>query len=492
MPNRTITQVNNGSRGTVAEVLERCGGFASTVRIADAPARVRLRLRAQLAIVLAMTFEADSHEESRRVTDWARRSRGPHPLLGTHERVGRMEAIVASVIRARSGGGEWAVIGRTGASACAVALCLGSAADLPWSELESAQLAAVELGARFGLATILGPHLFEDAPCVAAVAGAVAASRVLGLPRERMSDAIARALAQPQISPFRARGVSRAAAATLEGVIAAELAFEGPSGLAVEVGGSLSFARGALSDLGKSWFAETIHIDEHAVPVSAQTAIDAAREVAAQARVSRGSPLHAGDVRSVELETTLFGAAPSVREQLAHAVSVTLQTTPERVRVRHAWDLTSALLFRVADAIQPSALFAGASMRELANAPAIVLRIADELGLEPPPLGQIASDLTRALSSRGGSTGVIRLAIPFANRVTLTTTDGARYAADRAVARGAPDASDDRVLSIARERFIAAAEKRIGVWRAQRAFESIVDPPARQTVPSFLERLAAV
>ncbi len=398
---------------------------------------------------------------------------------------------MASIARARSGGGEWALIGRTGAPACAVALCLGAAANLSWRDFESAQLAAVELAARFGLATVLGPHLYEDAPCVAAVAGAVAAARVMNLSAERMTDAIVRALAQPQLSPFRVRGVTRTAAATLDGVIAAELAFEGSGELAIEAPAPLSFARGAFAELGKTWFSETIHIDEHAAPASVQTAIDAAREVAAQARASRRAPLRGEDIRAIAIETTLFGAAPTIRDELTSAVATALGAPRERVRVRHAWDLTSALLFRIADAVDVRALFSAASLRELANAPAVLLRVGEGLGLEVPPLGQIASDLTRAMSLRGGS-GTAGLAIPFGNRVTLDTNNGERYAADRATGRGSPSASDARVLAIARERFIAAAEKRLGAWRAQRAFEAIVDPSSRQTVASFVERLAAV
>lgn len=436
-----------------------------------------------------MTFAADTNDEARRATAWAKRSSGPHPLLGTGERAARMEAVVASIVRGR--GGEWALVGRTGAPACAVALCLGAAGNMSWSDLESAQLAAVELGARFGLATVLGPHLFEDAPCVAAVAGAVAAARVMGLPGERMTDAIARALAQPQVSPFRARGVTRTAAATLDGMIAAELAFEGKGDLTIDTQGPLSFARGTFDELGRTWLAETIHIDEHAAPASAQTAIDAAREVAAQAYASRRSPLRGHDVRAITIETTLFGAAPIVRDELARAVASMLQAAPERVTVRHAWDLTSTLLFKVAEAVDVRALFAGASLRELASAPTVLIRIAEGLGLEAPPIGQIASDLSRVMSLRGGA-GTTGLAIPFGNRVTLETNNGERYAADRATGRGCPGAPDERVLAIARERFIKAAEKRLGAWRAQRAFEAIADPSPRQTVASFLERLTGV
>jgi len=481
MPDRSPT-----SRGALEEILEQCGAFAVGVRVATAPARVRLRLRAQLATVLAMAFSAGEHDEAKRATAWARRSAGPHPLLGTSARVGRMEAILASATRAR--GGEWALLGRTGAPACVVALCLGAPAGLSRDDLDSAQLAAVELGARFGLATVLGPHLFEDAPCVAAVAGSVAAARVLGLPSPSMTAAIAGALAQPQLSSFRSRDVTHTAAATLDGMIAAELAFEGRRAPSLATDGPLSFARGAFVDLGKSWFAETIHIDEHAAPVSAQTALDAAREVAAQVHASRRAPLRAEDVRAVEVETTAFGHA--LRDELARAVAAVLSTTSERVRVRHAWELTSALLFSVAEATDPRALFAGVTMRELAGAPVLLRRIAEGLGLEAPPLGQLAADLSRAWSLRSGS--LHRLALPFGNRVTLTTNDGARYAAERMIGRGAPDASDDRVLAIARERFLAAASPHLGGWRAQRAFEAIVDPPARQTAATLLERLEVV
>jgi hypothetical protein len=407
------------------DVHKRCGAFAASLE--RVPASVRPRMRAQLAAVIAASFRAGDDE----LTAWARRSSGPHPLLPFGDGVARMESIVAGVARAADA--EWAILGRAGAPAIIAAISLGAAADKTFVDLERAQLAAVELGLRFGLATMLGPHLGTDAPATSAVAGAVAACRMLGLDADKTTTAIMRA----------ASGGS-----TLDGVIAAELAFDGAPSKPLRHA-RLAFAPGVFARLGEVWLASTIQLGS-----PADTAIEATREVFAQARAVRKRPLCADDVQRLDIETSIFG----MRAPLDVGVP------RERVTVRHAWDLTSAALLRVAESVDARHLFRDATARELATA---LVRAGEGLGLDVPPMTQIASDLMRivALRSRGFDPKPVTLGA----RAHLTTRDGHRFSADRSEPE---PPSSDRTLSMARAQLIGAAGSR----RGQRIYDAIVAP----------------
>lgn len=433
------------------DVLERCGAFAASVD--RVPSSLRPLLRAQLAAVLAAAVAAPEDE----LTRWARRSKGPHPLLPFAEGVARMESIVAGV--ARADGAEWGLLGRAGAPAIVTALSLGAAADQTFEELERAQLVAVELGLRFGLATVLGPHLGSDTPAVSAVAGAIAAARILRLDAAQTSRALARALAQPQLAVFRVADRVSAASATLDGVIAAELAFEGgplPSLRADR----LSFAPGVFARLGEVWLTSTVQLG---TPM--QAVHDAAHEVFAQSRAVRRAPLHPDDVRRLEIETTILRGR------------IELGVPEERVETRHAWELTSALLFRVAESVDPRHFFRDTSARELAIA---LYRVAAGLGLEVPPLTQVLGDVTRLLSLR--SRGFEPRAIVPGARVHLTTRDGHRFSADRS---DPTPPGGDRLLSLARARLLAAA----GPRRGQQIFDAIRAPRAHMRIRELVAML---
>lgn len=434
MPNATIR-----SRGSMEDVLLRCGVFAASLQ--RIPPGLRVRLRAQLVAVVAASLAAADTPE----TAWARRSSGPHPLLGFSHGVARMESIVAGVSRA--GGAEWALLGRAGAPAVIAALSLGAAAGVTMEDVELAQLAGVELALRFGLATVLGPHLFDDAPCVAPVAAAVAAARILGLDARQMADAIGRAMTE---------------SSALDGVIAAEHAFERG---ARSMTAPFSCAPAAFARLGDAWLARTVQINAYDAPASAQSAIEGTREVLAQARVVRRT-VPANEVRSFEIESSLFGASNHNRERFINAIAAT-GIPRATITVRHAWDLTSTILFHVAETIDARTL-----VRDVTSLAARLARVAQSAGLGTPPITQLAADATR----------LVRLRTTFdphpfmpGNRVVLTTTDGQRFVADRS---DPPSVSDERCLVIARGRLLAAATPRMGARRADRLFEAMTRPRA--------------
>ena len=435
MPNATIR-----SRGSMEDVLLRCGAFAAS--LGRIPSGLRIRLRAQLVAVVAASLSADQRD----VTAWARRSTGPHPLLGFSHGVARMESIVAGV--ARAAGAEWGLLGRAGAPAIVAALSLGAAAGKTLEEVELAQAAAVELALRFGLATMLGPHIFDDAPCVAAVAGAVASGRILGLDARQMANAIASAMTE---------------SSALDGVIAAEHAFESAGRNASP---SFAFAPAAFARLGDAWLARTVQINAHSAPASAQSAIDGTREVLAQARVVRRT-VPANQVRSLEVESSIFGASLQSRPRLIAAIAQT-GVPVETIRVRHAWDLTSTILFRVAETIDARTHF-----KDVASLPLRLARVAQSVGLGTPPVTQLAADATRLLRLRSGAFDPQPFSL--GNRVLLTMTDGQRFAADRS---DPPAVSDERALGIARARLLTVATARFGARRAERLFEAIARPRA--------------
>lgn len=522
--------------------LETWGAFASSLRPEQIPASARRRLRMQVASVLGAIFAADADPGAERVTRWARRSSGPHPLLSSGEKVARMEALAASAARSCAlDFDDYCLVGHTGHSAVVVPLVLGAAADLPWRDLEVAQAAAVELGARLGLATFLGPQNGQNLPFVHHAAAAVAAGRVLRLDARGHAHALALALAQPEAPLWPAflgghdGKILTASTATVHGVMAAELAFDGVTGALDLLDHPRGFlhrfsfapARGALGRLGETWLSETIHVKEHPACAYFQTAIDAAIEVAAQARVLLGRPLEAKDVEAVEIETTLLGAAVHAHAKLRPAaddaplrpneVSFSLSLTTAlallggglrpaalteralaegtaaaramaaRTTVRHAWDLTSQLVFRVGGALGFRALFRGTEPRALLAAPMHARASFPELELGVSS-GQLATDLVRLISSlarreESQLPGVLApgtlegLGFPFATRLHLTLAEGTRLGADRAYPRGAPGRPIDEAEEVVRGKLIDAAAAPLGRRRAVKLADTLLDPP---------------
>jgi 2-methylcitrate dehydratase PrpD len=503
------------------DVLVRCGELAATARAEDAPAGVRERLRLLTASTLAAIFAAEHDDDVRRVTTWALRSSGPHPLLPGGESVARLEAIVAGVVRARAHDfDEFALLGRPGAAAVVVPFVLGAAADFPYAEVESAQLVGVEIALRFGLASLLAPHPGDDPASTNVIAGAIVAARILRLDAARTSEALALALAQPQIPalPLVSEGPAHAATEVLAGVLAAELAFDGARArgrlgqMREASASSFVFARGAFEGLGGRWWTETIHPKEHPGPVYVQTAISAAHEVRAQAEAVRRKPLVARDLSEVVVETTILGAARHARDRVAevvarallgHPVGTTLApSSPEgavardlrsvlgRIDVRHAWELTSELLWRGAAAIELPRLFGAAGVRELALAPLRLRRAIADLDVAGPPIAQIGAEVTRIAASLGRGRPASRvLAMPVATRIRATLRDGTRLGADRALPRGAPGVPAAEARAMVRRKLVEASTPRLGVRRAERLADLVLDPPPKLRVREVLSAM---
>jgi 2-methylcitrate dehydratase PrpD len=434
--------------------LARAGAFVAAS--SSAPLEVRARLRVQMAGLLAAVASAPPSPIDR----WALRASGPHPLLGTGATTARMEAIVGSVARARAlDADDFALVGRPAAAAI-VPLLLGAPANLLWSEIEAAQLAGVEVGLRAGIATVLRSHGFADPSSVSAVGSAAAASRILGLDAEATASALGRAASH--------EGTDHGESA-LAGVLAAELAYEGrrdPTRIPAD------FEAHAFDDLGRAWVSGTLHPKAHAAPAHAQTAMDAAHEVTAQAHAILRRPLRAQDVATIELETTMIGAAngSNLREHVRRAFGFA-----HEIRVSHAWELTSELLWRVLSAYDFAPMVKRTSLR----------RALAELDVGAATVTHLVTEVPRLLSRRtaiDAERALRAFSFPLATRLTVvltpSTANGARLRAERTTPRGAPDAPIDEARAIAREKLRALGKRRLA--------EMVLDPPRSLRVGDVL------
>jgi hypothetical protein len=405
-----------------------------------------------MAGVLAATLAAPSSPAD----GWARRASGPHPLVGTGATTARMEASVGSRARARArDADDFGLVGRP-AVAAIVPLVLGAPSNMLWSEIEAAQLVGVEIGLRAGIATILRSHGFSDPSSVASLGAAAAASRILGLDVDATVAALGRAASH--------EGSDHCEAA-LAGVLAAELAYEGqrdPARIPED------FASHAFDDLGHAWVAATLHSKEHAAPAYAQTAIDATRELTAQAHAILRRPLRAQDVERIELETTVLGAA-NASVLVAH-VRRTLGFE-QQVRVSHAWELTSELLWRVLSAYDFGPMVRRASLR----------RALQELDVGAASVTHLAIEVPRLLSRRAAIDARISLqgvSLPFATRLTALLSNGARLRAERTTPRGSPDRPIEEARTIAREKLRSLGRRRLA--------DMVLDPPRSLRVADVL------
>jgi hypothetical protein len=484
------------------DALPRCASFVASASITAAPIAVRARLRLQLANVLAALF-AEPGEQIEATERWARRTHGRHPLLpfAPTDGVARFEALVAAVGRARARDwDDFALLGRTGAGAVLVPIVLAAPADLPWHDVESAQLAAVEVGARFGIGSLFGPHpgslrgqFVDDAAGIGTIVGAAAAARILGLDPMRAREALALAMLQPQVAPVaHATGPLHAASEVVSGVLAAELAFDGVRSA------PRSTVEPAPFGLGRIWLSTTIHCKEHPGSAVAQSAIDAAREVTAQAQALRRRPLVDADVTEIDVETTLLGAARTQRDGLAAAVARTILphatdaqrvALEARVRIHHAWDLTGELLRRAYALVAPIFPLA---QRDLAHGPLRLRRVLADLelaeGAASRGIGALAAEVSKlvlALGRRppGTADDLDGHALPLATRVHVVLRDGTRLSADRVAPRGG---SVEDATTIVRRKLVETAGPHLGARRAERLFAIVTDPGPRLRVSEVL------
>jgi 2-methylcitrate dehydratase PrpD len=295
--------------------------FVSGLCPSDIPVDILHKARCQLASALAACLGARLDPGVRKVlaSIRARKTPGPARLLTTGESVGVHDAVLGNA--AASCAFDWdeiLLLGHPSHSAVNVSLALATARGLDLEAALTAQVAANEVGGRFGLACFFGPQNGQHLPFLHHVAAAAAASRLLELDVEHTAHALAISLAQPQtalwpafLGPLESKVLTAAHPAEL-GLSAAEHAAAGlrgplhildhPRGFF----GRFAFlpARAALGGLGRTWLTHTLQIKRHAACWYFQAPLDAIERL-----VRRTGPLRASDVRSVRCDATLLATA---------------------------------------------------------------------------------------------------------------------------------------------------------------------------------------
>lgn len=206
--------------------------------IDGAPDDVLELCRAQRRSVLAAIAGSSRDRGSKRVLDAiaADAPDGPAPLIGTARRVRADDAIYgACALSIALDFDDYVCFGHTGHSSVLVPLMMAAETGGDGRAQLLAQLAANELEARLGGACLIGPLNGQLWSFIHAAGAAIAAGRMLGLDRERLSHALAIALYQaprPTVPGFMAPDskLLTASEPSLIGVRAARLAARGVTG----------------------------------------------------------------------------------------------------------------------------------------------------------------------------------------------------------------------------------------------------------------------
>ncbi|MBI5481373.1 MAG: MmgE/PrpD family protein [Deltaproteobacteria bacterium] len=317
----------------MTSTIERLASWAARLTLDDVPPRVREKARWQQASVLAASFGGLEDPAARTVVEAARaHGAGPTPVLAGRTRAPRPVAVLANAtLSCTFDFDEILLLGHPGHSAVTVPLALGAELGRTWGEVLTAQVAADEIEARLGLATILGPQNGQLLPFLHCAGAAVAAGRLLGLDERALAHALAVSLAQPPaalwpsfLGAFDVK-VLTAAHGTAMGVWAAELAARGFTG-ALDL---LDHPRGffhrfafvafprALGGLGRAWLADTLQVKLHAACWYYQALLDAVADAAGRLAAERGRPLRGAEVRRVVCRVSFLAEAvdASARER---------------------------------------------------------------------------------------------------------------------------------------------------------------------------------
>ena len=517
--------MHDGGLGTVAR-------WASTLEAGDVPDDVLERCRAQRRSMVAAIAAGRRDPAADRIAGVvaAAGGPGPAPLVGSGAR-GRVEdAIrVAAAYAIAHDYDDYGAFAHPGHSAVLVPLLLACETGTDGAAQLVAQVVANEVACRFGGVALLGPQNGQLWTFVHAVAGAVAAGRLLGLDGDRMQHALALALAQAPraVAPALAGPDSKlllAAEPTVTGVRAARLAAAGVTGpldvLTHREGFWSAFATaplpGMLGRLGDAWATRTLSVK--AVPGCAY--VSAAIEA-----IHRLGPPPADRVARVTVEaslpTLLMDAlsAPAVgRPQAPTPVAVTFSTAwslavaleagwhgpgvlhpdwltshhpalsalAQRVEVAHDPWLTATTASSFAAVVPPRRLVREAGARGLLRARRRAMgaagpRLARDAGrallalLRDPPEGVARRWWDGVAGTDVGSRPDFTMALPA--RVTVMTVDGQEQTAEVLVCEGAAGHPSSPPEVAARHKLHAHAP---GQWGEQgaRAIDMAIDADA--------------
>jgi len=397
---------------------------------------------------------------------------------------------------------DYLFLAHTGHSAVGVSLTLGAARQLTAQQAVPAQAVANELGGRLGASVVLGPHNGQLWVFIQAAGAAAAAARLLNLDAERTAHALALALAAPPYPFFSSLMQSDAkmhivAEATAAGVRAAQLAAAGHSGPLAVLDEDQGFYRGFssapgrfyLEGLGQSWVSLSLAFKPYPGCAYVDTMVDALLDILAAFAKERGRPPAAEEIASVTVEASLLSiqmeelgarfAAPgelppvfNLAFRLPHNAALTLlagrltgaELSPEflsanreailgiaaKVRVVHDWRLSLAVIRALADGLAPFSPLGRMRLRQLRQALREARQnISGALPFDFTNLRRLLGVIdfrealrlyrqTRRSTGDFGAVDFRRFRLPFGARVTVKTSDGREYQAERDIPDGAP------------------------------------------------------
>ncbi len=541
--------VGNGMFASRLESVWPLAEFITNLEVGDIPAGVLHKARCQLASAVAACLGARLEPGVQKVlaSIRARGTTGPARLVTTGEPAGLHEAVLGNATA--SCAFDWdeiLLLGHPSHSAVSVSMALAAVRGLSLESALIAQVAANEVGGRFGMACFLGPQNGQHLPFLHHVAAAAAASRLMSLDVERTAHALAISLSQPQaalwpafLGPMESKVLTAAHPAEL-GLCAAEHAAQGlrgplhildhPRGFF----GRFAFlpARAALGGLGDTWLTHTLQIKRHAACWYFQAPLDAARRL-----LRRTGPLRAKQIRSLHcdatmLATTVHGLAARDREaplspntmnfRLDLSLAVLLlegqltpaQLAPDRLaarqsdlrqvaavtRVRHDPTHSQDMVAAVHGAVNVAGLLGDAGPLDILGA---LARARHEFRGMPGPgggeLGELARSGLAALRTLARDRDpnydfatrnqqVAELALPCGGTVTLILSDGSRFTETARVPAGALNlATGESVVRRKLDHGLALAGADLP--RATQAAQALWQAPLERTVDSLFKEL---
>ncbi|MFH2010764.1 MAG: MmgE/PrpD family protein [bacterium] len=522
--------------------------FISGLTLGDIPASVLTKARMQLASALAAALGARLDPAVRKIQAGiaGRGTEGPVTVLTTGARAPLHDAVLANATSTCAfDWDEILLLGHPSHSAVTVSLGVAEERALPLGDALVAQVAANEVGGRFGLACFFGPQNGQHLPFLHHVSAAAAASKLFGLDAERTAHALAIALAQPQTALWPAfvgaieSKVLTAAHPTELGLSAAEhsaAGLRGPLHILDHQRGFFSRfsflpGRAALGGLGVTWLSETLQVKRHAACWYFQAPLDAAERL-----LQRTGPLRAVDIRGLHCGATLLATAVhglaagdrstllpntmnfqldlSLAQLLLSGKLTPVELSPERLaqdaadlrrvaqvtQIEHAAKLSRATLQAVHRAVDVAGLLGGASALDIATALARARR--EFHGMQGPALAELGEllgstwDAVRALRrSRRRSTpydfadsadAVAGLALPCGGTVTLTLADGSSLTETVEIPSGALHRLAEARLVVDAKLHQGLAIAGVDTAARNRAVSAALDAPLDRSVASLL------
>ncbi len=308
---------------------------------ADVPATVMFAARLQLANMLAAAFAAQAAPEAREVIDAADAlggNSGSATTLLDGQKRPILDAVLCNAAAAMTHDFDDIVwMGHTGHSAVFASLAVAESEDKKIDDLLLAIVIANELGGRLGASSFFGPLNGQMWSFIHLIGAAAATAKLLGLDRERTTNALSIALYQPTfpLQPGFMRPTSKlltAATPTCTGIQAAYLARAGMTGDPRVLDDQRGFwsrfsflpLRGMLGGLGKTWVTSTLACKTYPGCFYHQTTCTALARI-----LDQTGPIASDDIASVRIETTKLAtevsrfAASYAQDEPLTAVGVT-------------------------------------------------------------------------------------------------------------------------------------------------------------------------